>query len=899
MVAWQYADSTLETDLVKASVGLRYTPMPRTLIPAAGYATVTFTLELPKKPNLPSSEECDGRQRTVNCAFAKAHLGDPEMTRVTNELSKQLDDKYSQLRLMLGGFKMKEQNNAGKRGAFDFIGSISHSLFGTATDAQLKKVYQHMKNITEKASKAESERKTLHKQVTVIADKLDKELGEVVHAIDATASATVKLSNAMGVMKTSLKSVMEQPEDTIRRTRNMTKEIRLTQLMLHRYLIIDSATKQIDDWLEGILRLQQGYLSPKLIPATELAKALDRLETWAQAQSSQFRVYRDPAHMHLYYEMQTARCMYMDRTLVIVAKLPYVANLKTYEVYRVRTFPVPLHGPTEKGQAGYTMVTNAPEYLVISRDQETYAELSAETFDLCSTKMAGFCMDIVVTYPLSHPSCVVASFLDYHHDTIKAACDFEIHTKPLPPQIQIINATSYLLTNYTGPVRILCPRKSAQYLSIGPIVLVHLPCGCKLSLPGTSVDEASGGCTTDIPLSALHPLNFALFAHFNLTNYIDHPPTNVVKHTIPQIDLPDIKMLTRITHQTSNWDPRFGVSVNQVAEQAADVVDTSEIDMLDYDMEALDTDSWWSMPTITISACTAVWALLMTIGMILLAVRVHLVVAMMATQTGGARAYVITTSTMVPPSPIPEPINIWWHEDIMVQLTLIIMVTVIAGCAVVLLFHMCRKKLVRAHIWCPASCTAPQDSSKLDLFLKLTSANESAIVYVTTIAFEPGYTTITDTPLCTQAMVRMGAGSTLLLLWDRPMEYQVNGHNFQRTLPSRATVTSTIAARVRRITMNPRNTSVQCNLLCKAPCHKTYVSVPCPAPNGGFDPACHGISVPQAPDQTRTTNTDETPYEVPRVEDPNWTGNEGLSDPWAESAPGFKSLVVADHTDLL
>ena len=856
--------STSDTDLIKASVGIRFTPMPRALIPTAGYATITFSLEKPFKPAMMmlGRQRCESRSDSVDCALSSEH-SDEHLTSLTDSIYQQIMEKHDQLSLLLSGFQFREEN-LDKRALFEFVGSLSHTLFGTATDAELRKIYEHMKNISARASKADTDRETLHQQVRFLANKLESDLGVVVQTVNATASATAQLAGVISVIKGRLNELIQQSALHALTAHNLTRSIRLTQLVFQRFTIAQAAIQELNDWLEGVLTLQKGYLSQRLIPLTELSRALKRLQQWTERQPGQFKVYDDPAHLHLYYEMQSVRCIYMDRTLVVVMKVPYVASPRTYEVYRIRTFPVPLHGPTEIGQQGYTQVVNVPDYLAISKDRGTYAELSAGTYNYCTRKWAGFCMDLAVTYPLSHPSCVTATFLDYSHETVKDKCDFKVHTSPLKPQIQILNSTSYLLINNTQPVRVLCPQQTARHVSNGPIVVAHLPCGCKLSLPHTTIDEASGGCTTNMKLAAMHPLNFALFAHFNLTKYLQHPPTNVVKHTIPRVDLPNLQALTRLTHRLQNTDHRYGAAINTIAKQAVEIQDTAELDSLNYDLAELDPE-FWTWKTLSATLGASFWAFIVTVILVIMGYKLYALSAIVAVTHGKpAHAYVVTTFT---PPRETVPLNIWWHEDIMVQLVLVVVVSVLAGYALFSLGIMVMKLWKRAYLWCPRLCKVPQKTDSLDIFLKLSNLQESVILYLTSIEYEEGFTTIVDTPACVDARVRLGTSTLVMLNWDKPLVYLVNGHERSKRLPRRVQVTSDIGATVGRITFSIQKTCVSCSLLCKLDKLAGYISIPCPITDAGFNPTtCIQSIMHDRLARTWTTSDPEMqPYALPQV----------------------------------
>ena len=87
--------------------------------------------------------------------------------------------------------------------------------------------------------------------------------------------------------------------------------------------------------------------------------------------------------LHLYYKQQNTYSTVLNDTLFIHIRAPIVIDLNTYDAFKINTYPVPIHSAEGTSQPGYTMIQNIPQYLAVSKMEDTYQVLTIEQATDC------------------------------------------------------------------------------------------------------------------------------------------------------------------------------------------------------------------------------------------------------------------------------------------------------------------------------------------------------------------------------------------------------------------------------------------------------------------------------------------------------------------------------------
>ena len=120
---------------VRPAVGVAFERQSFNLRPLADAHAATFVLRIPTKPHIVNIKVVAG-ENTINKIDGMSNY--PAVIRAmeqSNKLNDLMNTQWKELEMFLTAFR---DNSVQRRGLFNFVGSLSNTLFGTATEKQVK-----------------------------------------------------------------------------------------------------------------------------------------------------------------------------------------------------------------------------------------------------------------------------------------------------------------------------------------------------------------------------------------------------------------------------------------------------------------------------------------------------------------------------------------------------------------------------------------------------------------------------------------------------------------------------------------------------------------------------------------------------------------------------------------
>ena len=194
-----------------------------------------------------------------------------QMSNMYGHIDRLTDNMHQRLSLLDSSIKMlipdmnttvRRQRSKGKRTALlPFIGDLSHSLFGTATEKDLDILCRHMNNMISLEKKFieafHSKTESMHSYMTANAQQMNN----ILDTIHLNHDALVALHNDM---EHSLNQIVKTFSSII-------------EILVNQTTALNFLSHQLDNFFHGIEKLQRGQLSPYLISPQVLQICLDEV----------------------------------------------------------------------------------------------------------------------------------------------------------------------------------------------------------------------------------------------------------------------------------------------------------------------------------------------------------------------------------------------------------------------------------------------------------------------------------------------------------------------------------------------------------------------------------------------------------------------------------------------
>ena len=449
--------------------------------PSLQHWTHTFVVDLPSK-TVPT---CD----SVNC------LVPVELRKLINKEQDQLSEKIMQLHEHIN-HSIPTHTPRNKRAPLEFIGDASSYLFGTARQKDLQEVIDHVNELISKNTLVEE-------QVNIHSDEL---------------SSIMKISSSrIDNMKTLIEHDHEVLENLITNMQRLPTQM-ITQL------------NYISNLHDLISSLSENRLNPKIITFKLFKSILNKAQAHIDRKFPSVKIV--PLKTPIIYQNCHAKAVIYREQIYISVKIPITNLNQMLDLYRIQSYPVPIHANSTNKHA--TLLSTNTKYLALQNDY--YLTLSEHESSLCFGDYFYQCSSTFPTLTHSiNPSCESSLILSDHinidkyctHHLIKTNNDTKV-VELSPNQFSVINLPiSQCKCKHTSTIIQACNH-----------CILQIPCGCALQNAKFQIGTRINHCHFN-ESTQLFPINAAIIHTFFpqhldlLHNHLDQPL---------EISLPDIKI---------------------------------------------------------------------------------------------------------------------------------------------------------------------------------------------------------------------------------------------------------------------------------------------------------------------------------------------------------------------
>jgi hypothetical protein len=457
--------------------------------PNSGVWSHTFHITLPMVSTWPTvSDWC------VIDSFKQICSEFPGLTTLvrnfTNNTQHQFRQSLHQVYDLLRNSPLPSDLSKRKRSLLPFIGRLSSSLFGTASEDDVRLVESHVQAI----SKSQSGLLSGFQRHTQLM------------------SSFISLSQErMNNFDTLLKQQYDSVISTLVSDRQWIEQhdSDLSFVLYKMFSAIYDAVplqNQVQTLSNALEKLVAGFLPSSFISPSTLRQTIDDIDHTLLESRPDVRVlHQDPSY---YYTQHDFLYLRNDSDLYITLKFPMSSHqVMTLAVYTVIIFPVHFHNASDFS----TLLQSSVQSFFLSDPTDYFAESTQ-----LSSPTNRFSVDILV--PNTNPSCLFAIFHDQSAD-IKTLCQFQVFpSAELQTDLFVLDYPQILI-RHAPSVKVICRHRIRSPPSSCSYCFYSVPCACAVQTPRAYLPPRISQCEFDdenLPVTDIlqFPVNLALLHHF-------------------------------------------------------------------------------------------------------------------------------------------------------------------------------------------------------------------------------------------------------------------------------------------------------------------------------------------------------------------------------------------------
>ena len=381
-------------------------------------------------------------------------------------------------------------SNRKTRSLLPFIGSLSKTLFNTATMDDVNILASHVNQLIRQSSKISHALYSQNNKISSFMTLTNNRITNLKNSILNNHKELNNLAHIVSESEIELKNLM------LDITASLVKQINTASIIRQHFDKLHTA-------IESLL---QGKISPFLISKQDMHHTIKQIQHVLNSKYTKYHITeKNPTY---YY--QNAKIIYMrhSSSLYLTVKFPISSYNHPMKLYEVISLPVPINATSSHA----TQLLDLPKYIMITDHLQHYTTLDSEALTTCNYAGNYHCKFSKSMSPFSNPSCILALFTNKKLQ-IQKLCNFRFISNILESKIIELTSTSLLIYN-TYDLAMDCPTIQ-KVISGCKFCIMKVPCQCTISTQSLYFSSKLGNCqnaSTDI--TQLHPVNLALLHEF-------------------------------------------------------------------------------------------------------------------------------------------------------------------------------------------------------------------------------------------------------------------------------------------------------------------------------------------------------------------------------------------------
>ena len=409
IILWMSLLTVVSTDKVNLIQRINYGVMfeqQGSLISGSEYWIHTFQIPLPSKQGNVEFTQCDIVHQ--HCFILNQVIS--QLSAIRTQVSFNINQTVDMVHKLVGHVSLDTPSKTEtrlRRGLFDFIGSISKSLFGTATVQDVNRLAKHV-NIL------------IHRN-----NEFAKDLAHHDELLSSYMSKTnQRFDNIISGIQNNYEGIQNLTQETAKFISHFEKiSIHLSGFLIKQMNETAELNKYLEEFKIAVHELVKGRLSPFLISPNMLKRTLQHIQSILNEKFTGF--YLSNSSPSYYYSQAELLYTRHHKNLFVSIKFPISTFQTSLTLYKIKTYPVPINSSSNHA----TQVINLPQYLAISNDNRQFAELTQDFVQTCSGKETRYCIKSFPLLSSVSPSCSLAIFYNDKETASTLCLQLSLHHK--------------------------------------------------------------------------------------------------------------------------------------------------------------------------------------------------------------------------------------------------------------------------------------------------------------------------------------------------------------------------------------------------------------------------------------------------------------------------------------
>lgn len=401
------------------------------------------------------------------------------------------------------------------RAILSFVGSLSKTLFGTATIDDVNLLAAHINQLI----------------------KRDRKMSHVLEQHGSHISSFMKLANhRMQTLKNGIQDNHNFIVTTLMSTaRLQARSTNLTMIVLDQVQKANEIQIQLSNFLSSIKALMNGQLTTHLISEHTLRKTLTDIISVLRTKFPQFSLIQNQPYK--YYQHAKFLVTRRRSKLYITLKFPITSFAKPLALFKAISFPHPIK---QTNTTHASQILDLPNFIAITSDHKSYTTFNYDTLYHCQVAQFITCDISLPMYSINTKTCILSLYED-DKTSIFTKCDFRLLPNMLKEEVFELSPTLLLLTN-VNTIIMKCTNET-KIIQGCTFCIQTIPCRCSLKTPSARYQPRLVHCQDDAQkLTRTHPLNLALIHEFFGYNKVKYYLGNTYFTKAVNVTIPDFKI---------------------------------------------------------------------------------------------------------------------------------------------------------------------------------------------------------------------------------------------------------------------------------------------------------------------------------------------------------------------
>ena len=436
-----------------------------------------------------------------------------------------------------------------KRGLFDFIGKVSKSLFGTATDEDVDVIKDQIQTVLR-------EQKEATDQVHFVKNSLQSYMLKQNQHSELLSTAIKLNHDSINAFAKAERAALDSTTETLIDWVNI-----LHSFGNHYTSVLNDILYDIDSTMAGIETLLRGYLPIQFVPPELLEKTLTNIAEEVSTYGKFSLVHHD---VGFYYHLRDITFTRLGNSLYIKIRVPLTVLSNTFDIFQIHSVPIPL----APGRSDFTKLICDKPYFAISQDELYYVVMSQMEYDFCKGDEFKMCEEIYQLQNINKPHCAVGLYFG-NSTMISEFCDNHyILSDKRQTHIISINASSYLVSTSDLTWTKTCSGNNPISMKACQFCIVNLPCWCSVKSESFYLPPSVSQCDNETDNVVIgHSVNLAaLYKFYSKSKVLANISSHKTFILPVSAEIPEINVINKNFDRVVEKEADVQLSLHKVAD---------------------------------------------------------------------------------------------------------------------------------------------------------------------------------------------------------------------------------------------------------------------------------------------------------------------------------------------